>query len=391
MSTLGSGSTPISPTHRAALGFTVQVPREDSYSVLLEAGLVHRTGSELARRCDARRHVVLTDERVADLHLEALLAGYRRAGLSEPDLLTVTPGEGSKTIAVFGDLLERLARMGFDRRGLLVCFGGGVISDLGGFVASAYMRGVRYANVPTTLIGQLDASVGGKVAVDSPQAKNLYGAFHHPVAVLIDPRLLATLGPRDFRSGIAEAIKVAVIASPQLFARLQAGADRLRAGDVDELAAVVHEAARLKMELIARDPYEADLRRPLNFGHTLGHPLETDRAYVGVRHGEAVAVGMAVATQLARSRGTIDEDDASAILDLLAVYGLDDPVGPVDGPGAVARLAEIRMIRGGALNFVLPRRIGDVEIVADLDEAELLAAFERRAAEIVQPAVEARA
>ena len=379
------------PGSPPAVQIEVRVPREDRYPIAIAAGSTVQVAAELARRTGAERHVVLTDQNVARLHLRRLLDGYPRAGLTTPEVLIVPPGEGSKTLEQFSELLERLAAMGFDRRGLLVCFGGGVISDLGGFVASAYMRGVRYANVPTTLIGQLDASVGGKVAVDSPRAKNLFGAFHHPAAVLIDPRLLGTLGARDFRSGIAEAIKVGVIASPQLFTRLRDGVDRLAAGDVGELTAVVHEAARIKMELIARDPYEEDLRRPLNFGHTLGHPIETDRAYVGVRHGEAVAIGMAVATHLALARGTIAAADARAILDLLEDFDLADPVGPVDGPGAVQRLAEIRMIRGGVLNFVLPRGIGQVEIVEDLDDRELLDAFERRERALDVPRAEVRA
>lgn len=362
--------------------FRVDVARRESYDVVIEPGSIAAVPVRLAAACDGARQVVLTDERVRQLHLERLLDAYRAAGVERPTVLSVPAGERSKSLATHASLLDRLAEIGFDRRGLLVCFGGGVISDLGGYVASSFMRGVRYANVPTTLIGQLDASVGGKVAVDSPRAKNLFGAFHHPTAVLSDPELLATLGRRDLRSGLAEAIKVAVIADAELFDRLLERRSAVDAGDTDELAAIVHRAAQVKMELIARDPYESDLRRPLNFGHTLGHPIETDRAYAGVRHGEAVAVGMAVATHLALARGTVDVDDADAIFELLAAHDLDDPVGPVDGAGAVRRLAEVRMIRGGDLNFVLPTAIGAVEIVPDIDDAELLAAFARRDASL---------
>jgi 3-dehydroquinate synthase len=362
--------------------FAVLVPAEARYEVLVAPGLLGEVGRlHVAQFRQARLHsagegrpFVLTDSRVGALHGANLRASFAEAG-ERPEFLTVPEGETSKQLAAFGRLIGELDRLGADRRAVLYCFGGGMVSDLGGFVASAYMRGIRYVNVATSLIGQLDAAVGGKVAVNTAAAKNLVGAFHHPSLVVSDPALLATLSPRDFRSGIAEAIKVAILASPALFTFLKERCDALVARDPAATATLVHEAARLKMELVGADPYERDLRRPLNFGHTVGHALESAFAYRGLRHGEAVAVGMAIATELARRRRLLAAGDAAEILALLRRYGL---VGLVDDFPA-ERVAEhfrtIRQIRGGRLHFVLPVGLGRVDFTDDVAPGELREAF----------------
>ena len=354
--------------------FTVRVPSAPSYEVHVAPGSLADIGRRHLEAFAGAQPFVLTDSRVGERHGPALRAAFAAAGLA-PEFLTVAEGEPSKSLATFERLIGELGRLGADRRAVLHCFGGGMVSDLGGFVASAYMRGIRYVNVATSLIGQLDASVGGKVAVNVPAAKNLVGAFHHPSLVLCDPNLLATLGPRDFRSGIAEAIKVAVIASAPLFSFLCTNRDALVARDPTTLATLVFEAARLKMELIGADPYESDLRRPLNFGHTVGHALEAALAYRGLRHGEAVAVGMAIATELARRRRLLADGDAAAILTLLCRYDLVNLVDEFPTARVANHFRTIRLIRGGHLHFVLPVAFGRVEFTDDVTTHELGEAF----------------
>jgi len=318
---------------------------------------------------------VLTDRRVERLYGERLCASLRAAGVA-PDVLAVPDGERSKNLKTFTALLDRLAELRFDRRAVLVNFGGGVICDLGGFLASAYMRGVAYANFATSLMGQLDASVGGKVAVNSRFAKNLIGAFYHPSLVAGDPALLCTLSARDFRSGLAEAIKVGIIGCPELFLRLERDRDRVLAREAALLAEIVWLAARVKMEWIARDPYEHDLRRPLNLGHTIGHPIETEFSYRRIRHGEAVAIGMGVATAIALRKGLIAAPAAARILDLLSAYDLLGFSEPIRPDRVVEHVQFVRLIRGNALHFVLPRDVGSVLVTEDVSEADLVHGFE---------------
>jgi len=354
----------------------VSVRDESHYDVLFEPGLLARYGTVLRGVVGDARPFVLTDRRVHRLYGRRLFDALRSAGYA-PELLVVPDGERSKTLETFARLLERLAERECDRHAVLVCFGGGVISDLGGFVASAYMRGIRYVNLATSLLGQIDACVGGKVAVNLPVGKNLIGAFHHPVHVAGDPDCLKTLSERDFRSGIAEGIKVAILDGPVLFRFLERERDALRARESEPLTHLVGEATRVKMDWIGRDPYEQDLRRPLNLGHTRGHPLETEFGYRGIRHGEAVAIGMGVATCIAEERGEIDAADAQRIFALLAAYdllGFDEPIRP---DSVLEHMRVVRLIRGRRLHFVLPQAIGRVHITDELDDADIVHGFER--------------
>jgi 3-dehydroquinate synthase len=357
----------------------VSVSAHARYDVLVGPGVLAEIGRYLNERVAGARPFVLTDERVGALY-RARLDEALRAGGHDPVWLTIPDGERSKSLETFGRLLVELGEKGADRRAALVNFGGGVICDLGGFVASAYMRGIRYVNVATSLIAQLDASIGGKVAVNTAAAKNVVGAFHHPSLVVNDPDLLATLSDRDLLSGVAEAIKVAIIASPELFSFLSASHAAIRARDPAALARLVADAARIKMELVAPDPLERDLRRSLNFGHTIGHAIETEFGYGCIRHGEAVAVGMGIATALARTRGRISAADAEAIFELLHAYDLDRLLPDFPAARVVERLAMIRLIRGNLLCYVMPTRIGAVEFTEEVSESDLAAALADRRA-----------
>jgi 3-dehydroquinate synthase len=293
----------------------------------------------------------------------------------------VPPGEGSKSLSRACALWDWLAGSELARRDVLVNFGGGVIADLGGWVASAYMRGLPYVNVPTTLLAQVDGALGGKVAVNHPSAKNLLGAFHQPIGVVANVGFLRSTSARHMRAGLAEAIKKAVIASPELWSFIDERADAILGGDLEALERLVCAAAAIKTELIARDPYEADLRRPLNYGHTVGHPVETLSAYDGsVLHGEAVAFGMVVETRIAAARGWTEPWLLEGVIDLLRRCRLPtraaDLRTALDGRALVAAMDKVRQIRAGSLRYVLPVALGETVIADDVSEAELAAALE---------------
>jgi 3-dehydroquinate synthase len=261
------------------------------------------------------------------------------------------------------------------RRDVVVAFGGGVICDLGGWVASGYMRGLPYVNVPTTLLAQVDGAIGGKVAVNHAAAKNLIGAFHQPAAVVAPISLLESISDRHLRAGLAESIKKAMIASRAYWDFIESSAGRLLARQTGSLRQLVHAAAAIKTALIERDPYEDDLRRPLNFGHTIGHPLETVTGYGPLLHGEAVAFGMVVESRIAAGRGLLDEGVLARLVALLHRCGL--PTRAAELPAAIAvdevvpALEKVRLIRDGSLRFVLPAGIGETVIADDVGTEEI--------------------
>lgn len=347
--------------------------RHDTYPVHVcqdEAAAVHRLRTEI----DGRRVALITDDNVAALHADRLAGGLAAAGLDVAST-TIPAGEASKSLPTAAALLDWLAGTRLARRDVILAVGGGVITDTVGWVASAYMRGLPYVNVPTTLLAQVDAALGGKVAVDHATAKNLIGAFHQPKAVVSHVGYLATLDERELRAGLAEAIKKGVIASPALFELIETRYRELLAADPAASAALVHGASAVKCRLIAKDPYENDLRRPLNFGHTIGHAVETVTGYGPVLHGEAVAFGMACAARIAERRGLLDPAVLRRITALLATVGLPVTLGalpaPVDPAATVAALGQIRKIRDGRLRFVLPVGLGETVIADDVSDAEI--------------------
>jgi 3-dehydroquinate synthase len=294
-------------------------------------------------------------------------------------LTSIPPGEASKTMATARGLLDWLAGTSIARRDVVVAVGGGVVIDTVGWVASSYMRGVPYVNVPTTLLAQVDAGLGGKVAVDHPSAKNLIGSFYQPKAVVTNVAYLATLDKRQLAAGLAEAIKKGVIASPELFDLIESVVDEVLASDLDELEELVRAASVVKCELVSLDPYEDDLRRPLNFGHTVGHAVETVTGYGPVLHGEAVAYGMTVAAQIAVVRGLLATSTRDRLVQLLRRIDLPTSLAdfsvPVDPRAVVAGLGQIRKIRDSKIRFVLPVEFGCTVIADDVTDDEVLAAI----------------
>jgi 3-dehydroquinate synthase len=313
--------------------------RHDSYPIVVTRS-PEETVEQLLRFVGDANVAVITDETVAALYGPLVVDALEEAG-TLVEVTAVPAGERNKTLGQAFELLDWLTGTQIGRRDVVVALGGGVVIDMGGWVASSYMRGVPYVNLPTTLIGQVDAGIGGKLAVNHPVAKNLIGGFSQPRAVISDVSFLSTIGVRQLRAGLAESIKKAIIASPAYWALIEESADEILAGDATALAALVHGAGAIKAELIERDPYEADSRRTLGFGHAIAHPVETVTGYSELLHGEAVAFDLAprirvnavapgvIEVPRLRERGPAYDPDA---------YGRAIPMGRVGGAGEVAPL-----------------------------------------------------
>jgi 3-dehydroquinate synthase len=347
--------------------------REDAYPVVVCRSF-RDTIARVVEWVDGAAVAVMTDDVVDALYGAALIRGLREAG-KDPLVRVLPAGEASKSLDEAVAAWHWLAESDIARRDVLIAFGGGVIADLGGWIACGYMRGIPYVNVPTTLLAQVDGALGGKVAANHPVAKNLLGAFHAPAGVVANVGFLQTTSARHMRAGLAEAIKKAVIASPAYWSFIEDNVEALLRRDATALERLVHSAAAIKTALIERDPYERDLRRPLNFGHTIGHPLETVTGYGPLLHGEAVAFGMVVESRIARARGLLDERTLERLLALLRRCSLpttaaDLPVA-VDPQAVIAAMEKVRQIRAGSLRYVLPVAFGETVIADDVDEDEV--------------------
>ena len=342
-------------------GYDIQITSDD------RAGL----GPFARQRCAGSKALVVTDEHVVRYH-EPPVAQFLQAAGFQTRTITLPAGEATKSLASASRLYDVLADFHADRKTLVVPVGGGVIGDLGGFVAATFNRGLPLLMVPTTLLAMVDSSVGGKVGVNHPQAKNLIGAFHQPVGVWIDTAVLATLPERDYRSGLAEVVKYGVILDPELFAYLEMNADAVSAREPAAVRHIVARSCRLKADVVERDEREeSGLRAVLNYGHTFAHAFEAVGGYGAWLHGEAVAAGMACAAHLAARRGLIAAEISERQDRLLARVGL--PTKPDRWPidQLVSAMRSDKKNIAGRLRLVLPRRLGEVALFEDVAEAEV--------------------
>lgn len=289
--------------------------------------------------------------------------------------ILVPSGETSKSMRSAERVAGSLLAQGADRKSLLIAFGGGVIGDLGGFVASTYMRGIDYVQAPTTVVAQVDSAIGGKTAVNVGAMKNLVGTFAPPRLVLADPAVLATLDHRTFRSGLYEVIKHAILSGPALFHQLEESLDELVPSNARNLGPILGQAAQVKVEVVSRDEREAGLRRILNLGHTFGHALEEITHYRRFLHGEAVAWGMLAATALAGRAGMIPLREAGRITALIHRVGELPPIRDLSAEKVLALLPRDKKSVGGRIHWVLPERIGRIRITADISARDAEAAF----------------
>ena len=308
---------------------------------------------------------------MAELHLGELRGRLGPSAL----ILQVEPGEQSKTLANAGRLYDELAAARIERDDLFVTFGGGVVGDLGGFVAATWLRGIPFVQIPTTLEAAVDASVGGKTGVNHPAGKNLIGAFHQPSAVIIDTDFLSTLPARDFAAGLGESVKHAVISGEEFLAWHERHAAEILARDADVLSELIARNCAVKADIVSRDEREAGLRAVLNYGHTVGHALEHFLDYE-LRHGECVGLGMIAANELSCRRGLLAVPVAERIRELLSCLGLPGHVPRRLDPKQVVAVCRMdKKARCGAVNFMLARGPGQIERVSDVADAEIVAAL----------------
>lgn len=286
-------------------------------------------------------------------------------------------GEESKRLATLETAAESMVAQGADRTSVVIAMGGGIVNDMAGFLAAIFMRGIPVLQIPTTLLAQVDASIGGKTGVNLVSGKNLIGSFHQPRAVLVDPSVLETLPDREYRAGLFEVIKCAIIASPALFEVLRARRDAVLGREPAVVDRIIAESVQIKAEVVSADERESGLRRILNFGHTIGHAIEAETGYTRFLHGEAVALGMRGAIQLAHAMGLLSAADTGEMLALIDLYGPLPPAHGISPASLFTRLKRDKKTMQGEIHFVLPIRIGATEVVTGLSSTALLAAIGR--------------
>ena len=335
-----------------------------AYEVHINDGLLEQIGSGLRAIGvpEGGRVALVSNPVVAPLYAGAVNESLRLAGL-QPFACLIPDGEQHKNLATVEALYERFLSGGLDRSGTVLSLGGGVTGDLAGFAAATFMRGVRFAQIPTTLLAMVDAGVGGKTGVDLPRGKNLVGAFHQPAVVMIDPAVLATLPTEEVRCGVAEMIKHGIIGDPDLFVELETIADY--GLKIEDYKLQIARALRVKIDIVEGDPFEEGARALLNLGHTVGHALERLSGFK-LRHGEAVSIGMVAEVRIAVELGRADRALAERIETVLASWGLPVRSPPFAAAAIWEAMAHDKKRRGGSLRFALPRAIGHVEITEDI-------------------------
>ncbi len=345
-----------------------------SYEIRIEAGLLDRAGELLAPYARNGRLVVVSDEQVWAAQGERL-----RASRLDITPLLVPAGEESKSWGRLAELSERLLALGVERSDHILAFGGGMVGDLAGFAAAIMKRGCAFVQVPTTLLAQVDSSVGGKTAINAAGGKNMIGAFHQPAAVLIDPTTLDTLPPREVRAGYAEVVKYGLIGDPDFFAWCEANGAALLAGDAEARLFAIETSVRAKARIVAEDERETTGRRALlNLGHTFGHAVEAEGGFSALLHGEAVALGMALAFRFSAERGLCPPGDAERVVAHLDVVGLPTRLDLGTPASLIEHMKSDKKASGGRIPFILARGIGQAFVDKNVELAEVEAFLARQ-------------
>jgi 3-dehydroquinate synthase len=339
--------------------------REKGYKIIIGRGILKRLGVRV-KEFRPSRIAIISTKKIFPIYSDTLISSLKEYGMT-PHIILIPDGEEYKNLLWVYYLHGRLLQERFDRGSMLIAFGGGVVGDITGFVASTYMRGIRYIQVPTTLLAQVDSSVGGKTGVNHPLGKNMIGTFYQPSLVFIDVDTLKSLPEREFIASIAEIIKYGVIADRGLFDYLRDNReDILRLGD--SLMTIIKRSCEIKADVVSRDERETGLRAILNFGHTVGHAIETVTGYRRFLHGEAIAMGMCVAAKIAAEMGMLNSKEVSSIRNLIQIHGLPVSIpDDIDVIGLFEAMKIDKKVRAGRLRFVLPESIGRVKIVEDID------------------------
>ena len=356
---------------------TVEVSLGDrSYSVLVENGLLCRVAEILGEHgLSGHRVAVISDETVAGHHAQTLIHGFGGVdGVAKPTLHTVPSGEGSKSLTQVESLCREMIRAGHDRRSLIIALGGGVVGDLAGFVASVFYRGIPFVQIPTTIVSQVDSSVGGKTGVNVAEGKNLVGAFHQPKLVIVDPETLVTLPAREFHEGFAEAIKHAAIRDAEMLAELLAIDPEKREVPAELLARNI----AIKARVVEADEFETkDIRALLNFGHTIGHGIEASLPYGQMLHGEAIALGIRAALFLSETHSGLSSEASQAVIKLLEHFRLPLTLSAEIATSSVMeKLTRDKKFKAGKIRFVTLSQLGEAQVVETVQAADLEAAIE---------------
>jgi 3-dehydroquinate synthase len=362
-----------------------------AYSVTIAPGLLRTLYPRLRKLTPGKtpRLFVVTSPQIWALWHKAFLASFPKSEAQQPTVLFLPAGESHKRLATVESLAQQLALAGADRDSILLAFGGGIVGDVTGFLAAIYMRGIRYVGLPTTVLAQVDSSLGGKTGVNLLAGKNLIGAFHHPLAVFSDIDTLATLPAAELRAGLQEAIKSGIIRDPSLFSFMEKNGDAILSGDPAALQKVVTASVRVKAEVVSQDEKESGLRMVLNFGHTIGHAIEAATHYRKLLHGEAVAWGSIAALHVSLNRALITPEEFARMANLILRYGPIPPFKIAATPQAsAARLVALtsadKKKRSGRRAFVLATGIGRTKVAYDVTDPELLAATQSMLATMQQ-------
>ena len=344
------------------------------YDIVICRGLLSAVGEHIAKLCKSKKAAIITDSHVGPRYATAVIDSLKQAGI-DASVATIPAGEDHKTIADLLPVYDLLLGGKIERSTPVLALGGGVIGDMAGFIAATVLRGVPFVQIPTTLLAMVDASVGGKTGVNHSAGKNLIGAFHQPIAVLIDPDVLRTLPERELRGGLAECIKHDIIRDAQGFAHLERDIDKALKLDLDYLAQLVAHNVAIKARVVEADPFEKGERAHLNFGHTFGHAIESVSQY-SYSHGECVALGMAAAARAAADLQMIDEASRRRIVASIERAGLPVRGMRLDTRSIVDAMIFDKKVKGGRVRFVLPDRIGHVVIRDDVPEKVVVEAVE---------------
>lgn len=343
---------------------------ERSYPIVIEKGCLGKVGRDLSEKKIGNRYCVIADDRVAELYGDILLQSLTDAGL-KAEMLTFSHGEAHKNLATVASLASGLAQLGFDRKDAIIALGGGVSGDIAGFVASSYMRGIPFVQIPTTLLAQVDSSVGGKTGVDIPEGKNLVGAFYQPEVVYIDIEVLSTLPPEELLGGLAEVIKYGVIRDYEFFEFMRLHREAILELESECISKMIFRCCQIKAEVVAEDEREGGVRRILNYGHTIGHAVEGASDY-SIIHGLAVAIGMVAAAKIAVFNNLLTEKESRQIIQILEEYKM-----PVEVPVELDRdrikkyLLTDKKTVAGTLFFVLPTAIGKTTITGKVSSEQI--------------------
>ena len=345
-----------------------------SYRIVVASGALQSVGERLRELRVGSRAALVSDAGIMRLYGKTVVASLEAAGFTVTTI-DVPEGESAKTLPVAEHCWDQLLTAGLDRTSTVLALGGGAVGDVAGFAAATYMRGINFVQLPTTVLAQVDASIGGKTAIDHPLGKNMIGAFHQPRLVVVDPAVARTLPEREFRSGLAEIVKHGIVLDADYFAELERDLAPLAARDLGVLERIIGGSCRLKASVVERDEREAELRHVLNYGHTIGHALEAATGYVRYVHGEAVALGIVAEARLARSLGIADDETTTRQERMLATLGLPVRAPSIDVEPIVAAMSRDKKAKDGRVPFVLAPRIGTFRIVYDVPAADVRAAI----------------